>query len=196
MKKIVLLLTAAVLLFSLQSCEELTIDFEDVVIEEILNISSLMPKSASVDTEQETLTFSESMTFGLGDADDGDNAEESLANYMESLSSVMVKAMAFRITNVPAGKTLIVDSLTVNISVGGVEVYSEGFSQISPETTIDATGLNTEVIDAISAALLNNEELTLAASGEVTGDAQSFDILTRIVSDIEANALDAVSSLL
>lgn len=196
MKKIILLLATGALMFGLHSCEELNIMFEDVVIEEILDINNLVPKSASIDGAVETYSFDESTTFGLSDANNGNNGDESLSDYIESLSSVAITSMMFTIIDIPEDKTLTINSLTINISGTSGELYSESFSDITPGTPIDATDLNTEAISAISEALLGNQELTLSAVGEVTGDVQTFQILTTIVSDIEANALDAIDSVL
>lgn len=196
MKKLFLLFTTGVLLLGLSACEELNVTFEGVVIEEVLDITNLVPKSASLENIVETYTFNESTTFSISDADNGDNTDENLSDYIESLSSVTITSMAFTILDIPTDKTLSINSLTVSISKGRTEIYSESFSDIQAGSPIDAQGLNSMVLNEVSTALFENEEITFSAEGEITGDVQTFSILAKIISDIEANALDAIDSAL
>ncbi len=195
MKKLIVPFIALLTLTTFSACEELAITFEDVVIEETLDITGLIPKSSNILTDELSYTFSESMTFGMDNADNGNNAEESLSEYLGSLSSVTIKEMAFTIDEILSSETLLVNSLNISISAANGEIYSESFENIRPGVATQAN-ITTEIINALSDVLLANEELTLSASGEVTGSIQEFSLITRIVSDIEANALDAVNSVL
>lgn len=194
MKNFILLLATSALMLSLQSCEDLTIAFEDVVIENELDIYNLTPKSASITNEMGSFTFNESTTISLSDANDS-NGDEDLGDYLESLASITITSMDFTITNVmPVGQESTVDQLTVRVLDNSTLIYTESFSNIVPGTPVNAAGLNSEVFDAISEVLLGNGVLTLEASGEVSGNIESFTVLTQIISDVEANALDAAGT--
>ncbi|MDA3853882.1 MAG: hypothetical protein PF444_06540 [Bacteroidales bacterium] len=199
MKKSLLFLATCTLMLSLNSCDEiadkLSISFDDVVIEETLDISNLTPKSTSIEGGEESYIFNDSTTFNLSQASSGNNADQILHEYLGSLSLVKVKTITFLIVdNIPVDQSLIVNNLVISILKGDAELYSETFTDITPGGSIDASSIDEQVLGAISASLVDNEDLTFKASGEVTGDVQNFEILATIISDIEANAIDAVKS--
>lgn len=202
MKKAILILATCTLLFSLSSCDEikdeisdaLSISFNDVKIEKTLDISNPMDKSTSIEGDADGYTFNDSTTFSLSDANSDSNFEEKLQQYLGSLSLVKVKTIEFLIVdNLTEGQTLTINELTITILKGDAEQYSQSFSDITPDEPIDASGINEEVLGAISASLVDNEDLTFKASGKVTGDVQNFEILATIISDIEADPLDVLN---
>lgn len=199
MKKLLLLIATTSLMFGLSSCDELTdafkISFKDVVIEQTLDISALQDKSTSIEGSQDAYEFNESVAFSLSDADNGTNADEVLADYLQNLSSIYVKSMTFTIVdNIPEGQTLTIESLSIKVMQGEDALYTESFSDITPGTPMETSNLNSEVFSTISTALYDSEELMITAEGSFSGDVETFQIEARIVSDIEANALDLVKS--
>ena len=181
-------------MLSLHSCEKLSVSFDDVVIEQVLQVSNLTTKSASLLEVNESYNFDVNKTFSISDASE-DDGDDDLSEYLESLNSVTVTSMDFTVIDVtPSNENSSVDSMMISISKGSVILYSESFTNITADVPFNAANLNSEVINSISDALLNKEELTLQAAGQASGDIQSFKIVTRIVSDIEANALDAAKT--
>jgi len=194
MKKLILFFAVGGLMLSLHSCEKLSVSFNDVVIEQVLQVSNLTTKSASVLEVNESYNFDVNKTFSISDASE-DDGDDDLSEYLESLNSVTVTSMDFTVIDVtPSNENSSVDSMMISISKGSVILYSESFTNITADVPFNAANLNSEVINSISDALLNKEELTLQAAGQASGDIQSFKIVTRIVSDIEANALDAAKT--
>jgi len=194
MKKLILFFAVGGLMLSLHSCEKLSVSFNDVVIEQVLQVSNLTTKSASLLEVNESYNFDVNKTFSISDASE-DDGDDDLSEYLESLNSVTVTSMDFTVIDVtPSNENSSVDSMMISISKGSVILYSESFTNITADVPFNAANLNSEVINSISDALLNKEELTLQAAGQASGDIQSFKIVTRIVSDIEANALDAAKT--
>lgn len=196
MRKILTLLAASALMIGFQSCEELAITFEDVVLEKVLSINNLMTKSVSVVSDTKSYTFSESATFSLGDANSGNNSEQDLMNYLDVLTSVNIKSMVFMLQNIPGDQSITINSLNISISSGRDTLYSEQFTNITPNTPVNAADLNSSAFSEISKRLLDNKDLTIRTSGEVEGNVESFEIATQIISDIEANAIDAIKSVI
>lgn len=200
MKKSLIFLVTCTLMFSLNSCDEITdalnISFDDVVIEKALDISNPMYKSSSLEGDQQTYTFNDSTTFSLSQASSGNNVDQILHDYLGNLSMVKVKTINFLVVdNIPEGQTLMLSNLIITILKADAVLYTETFPDVTPGETLDASGIDESVLGAISSSLVDNTDLTFKASGKVAGDVQNFEILATIISDIEANALETVKSV-
>ena len=199
MKYLIRLVAIVTLILGSFSCDEITdslnITFHNVTIEETINFS--VPDSTITNGQIYTFNFNEGSTFSLDNASNGSNLDETLHDYLGSLSLVEVQSISFLIVdNIPDGESLIINNLIISIMQGSDELYSESFSDILPADTVVTTGLDSPIYDSISAALASSEDLTFVASGEATGNVTVFEIKETIILNIEANALETVKSLI
>lgn len=204
MKKLALLFTAAALLFSLASCDELndllTVTFEDVEVEETLNIPTAgLPEARSISLRSadqgETYTFLDSVVFLNLDnakANDSTEQEEKLEDYIDDITEVELTMLKFTILGMHMSQPVPdfeVEDLTVKIYRTDSVIYEKTFSEgITVGQAIFADGLTTDVINEISRCVAENIELTFKAGGSVTceDEIKGLDLVTTALATIKA----------
>ncbi len=194
MKKITLLLSAVMLLF-VASCDDLedyiSIEFQDVEIAKTLSVPTVDTRSAStVPTDANGTSFSSEITFSLDDATGDSQDGKDLANFIDQVSSVEMKSIAFEVLNTYMDvmqTDFVIHTLHITISSASVNV-DETFTDITPGSSIISTVILGK-LDKIGTALQNGETITFKAEGTQTGAEKGFDMVMNLIADIEAKPL-------
>ena len=202
MKKITLFLSAIALVLSFSACDELanllSVTFEDVEVEKTIEVTNLEPtansKSANVlgdYTATATVTFTESDTFNVADANSG-TSDENIADYLDQLTGVTVNSTEFTIPTTYKGELLpemTVNLITVSLSCDNGLNYSETLTNVTTGVSFELVNFTTEIQGKLANALQNKKDIVYSVSGSVTGDIVGFDVVMKVIADIKASPL-------
>ena len=201
MNKFLIYFSATVLFFSLSSCDELAqllmVTFDDVEIEEIIDVSlndinGVTSKSISLMSYNDTTSFLDSLILNISAADEGEDAQQKLAESLESISSINIDTLSIEILKTHNGITLPEDfeitTLTVTFSNEDSVIHRETHHNILPGELIISPVTAAELA-LISQTLQDNKDLKVIASGTVIGDngIEDFALKTRVIADIETS---------
>lgn len=205
MKKLINLITAAALLFSITACDELSdlmqITFENVEIEEVLDIplSDFSARSITLSgiAASDTSYFSDTTELSLDKAEEAadttiEATEEKLADYLNKLTSVTIKELSFELLDQYNGNTLPenFEIVELNLEVtdnNDIVLLSETFNNIVANTPVFSS-IDTTSLKAMGKVLKDNEVLTIKSSGATIGTEgiDYFELKALMIADIKA----------
>lgn len=201
MKKLITLLTAATLIFSLTSCDELNdllkVTFEDVEVEETMDVptgAALGVRSIALVSEDNagSYTFSDSVVFlNLDGVEGAEGQEENLADYLDDITDLKLTMLKFTVLglyNMVELPVFEIPSLTVSITHEDSIIYTETFIDVRPDVAITVNTFSPEVTKGISECISAKKELIFKAEGTMNseGKIDAFNLMTKAIADIQA----------
>jgi len=198
MKKLVGLLTGLSVIIGLSSCDEmLSIAFENLEIEEVLELGIITDKSSNTrDTEIEiVLSFTGSKDIGMSLANS--DTDDDFSDYLDQINEIEMQSMSYMFPSEYEGTDLsscVLQNLTINISGEGID-YTENFGEtmagqiITPQLSV----AESEALESILETPGGSFTVSISGQGSFTVDLEDVPMIMNMTVDANADVLSIIA---